>query len=161
DSSLDSSAHGNFHALDPVGQNSSRGHSIMYEARGTTLEHRGRIASALARCAVAANAKRVLHHRNMPYVKLRSHRAGQWRFVHAQEIEYFLVRLPARQQLEQLLHRLLRVQAGQAAAQDVETRHDLGRVELLLLARAALRDVDRRVDASLGQLARQVDLAVP
>src|SRR5206468_3853779 len=69
-----------------------------------------------------------------------------------QELEDLLVRLTAREELEQLGHRLLGVKPRQAAAQQMKTRHDLRGVELLLLAGAALGDVDGGIDSPLGEL---------
>ena len=62
--------------------------------------------------------------------------------------------------LDERLHRLDRLQLGEAAAEQGDAGEGLGVEEALFLAGARLLDVDRRPDAAVGQLAVEDDLHV-
>src|SRR5512140_3799513 len=74
--------------------------------------------------------------------------------------EKLLVRLGLLQALEEQLHRLDRRQRVEHLAQDPDAVELALLDEELLLARAALVEVDRREDAPVDELAVEVDLHV-
>src|SRR3989442_266682 len=79
----------------------------------------------------------------------------------AKPLETPRVRRAAVGHLQQACHGFGRMPPGAPPPQQVHARHDLGRIELFFLSGSALRDVDGRIDTPLGQLARQIELAVP
>src|SRR5437867_5283711 len=88
----------------------------------------------------------------------RERRLRSLALAHPDEVEELLVRLGAPEPIHELEHRLLRRHLHEDATQRLERGELAGCDQLLLLARAALRNVDRGVDAALRELAREEDL---